>query len=112
MDRRQFIQRTTAGLGAAGAAGLVRGQDVSQASLDRADRLPREVWVATRSLEGLEAKTHQEMIPKVLRRMEQIEPCRPDIVCLPEVFPFLNISARPPLAEVAEKPLGPISVKR
>ena len=109
MDRRQFIQRTTVGLGAAGATGLVAPEAVTQAAVNRANRLPREVWVASLSLEGLEAKTHQEMVKKVLRRLEEVEACGPDIVCLPEVFPFLKISAPPPLAEVAEKPLGPIS---
>ena len=107
MDRRHFIQSATAGLGAAG-AGLVAGNAIAEGA-DRAKRLPREVWVASISLEGLEAGTHQEMLDKVFKRLGEIEPCQPDIVCLPEVFPFLNTSGRLPLSEVAEEPLGPIS---
>jgi predicted amidohydrolase len=49
------------------------------------------------------------MLRKVLGRLEEIEPFQPDVVCLPEVFPFLNTSATPPLKEIAEAPLGPIS---
>jgi predicted amidohydrolase len=45
----------------------------------------------------------------VFHRLAEIEPMQPDIVCLPEVFPFLKVSPRPPLAKIAETPLGPIS---
>jgi len=50
------------------------------------------------------------MIKKVLNLMEEVVPYQPDIVCLPEIFPFMRIAAkRPSLSEIAEKPLGPIS---
>ncbi|MDZ7617003.1 MAG: hypothetical protein U1E05_08365, partial [Patescibacteria group bacterium] len=76
----------------------------------RTDRLPREVWVATVSLEGLTADRFPQMIEAVLRRMEETLPCQPDVICLPEVFPFGTLRAgRPPLDEVAETPIGDIS---
>jgi len=110
IHRRKFL-KTSLGLGIAGLA----AQDIARAAgpepLQRANRLPREVWVASLSLHGLEAQSHEEMIRKVLKRLEEIKPLQPDVVCLPEVFPFLKISRRPPLAEVAEVPPGPISTR-
>lgn len=108
IDRRRFL-RTSAGLGALGAASLEASASPAPEPKAAAGRLPREVWVASLSLHNLEAQTHEEMIGKVFRRLEEIEPFQPDVVCLPEVFPFLKISKRPPLSEVAETPPGPIS---
>ena len=107
-DRRGFLQ-TSVGLGVAGAAGFGAAQATFAEPVERARRLPREVWGASLSLHGLEAQTYEEMIRKVFRRLEEIEPFEPDIVCLPEVFPFLKVSGGPLLAETAEVPPGPIS---
>jgi beta-ureidopropionase len=109
MDRRRFLRNATAGLGAASSAGLTAAKIRAESPVDKADRLPREVWVGTLSLDGLEAESYEVMIDKVERRMREMEPYQPDIVCLPEVFPFLKVSKRPPLSEIAEAPLGPIS---
>lgn len=72
-------------------------------------RLPREVWVASISQNGLRAGNHEQMMQAMLARMEEAARFEPDIVCLPEVFPFANLSGgRPPVADVAEEPVGPI----
>ncbi|MFV1964822.1 MAG: nitrilase-related carbon-nitrogen hydrolase [Pirellulaceae bacterium] len=107
-NRRGFLQ-TSVGLGVAGVAALGRTRSAVAAPVERAKRLPREVWVASLSLHRLEARTHEEMNHKVLKRLEEVEPFQPDVVCLPEVFPFMKTSVRPPLAEVAETPPGSIS---
>jgi beta-ureidopropionase len=58
----------------------------------------------------METGNYKEMTKKMLSRMEQIVPYQPDIICLPEVFPFANISSgRPPLSKIAEAPVGEIS---
>ena len=75
------------GVGVASAASPVPTSAV------RGERLPREVWVATVSLEGLSADRFPQMIEAVLRRMEETLPCEPDIICLPEVFPFGTLRA-------------------
>ena len=74
----------------------------------RAERLPREVWVGTVSLEKLEASSADEMNTKVLNRMEEIAPYQPDIVCTPEIFPYIKIRGKPNLSVIAENGLGPI----
>lgn len=110
IHRRRFL-KTSVGLGIAGFS-VCGGATVAKSeAVKPAKRLPREVWVASLSLHKLEARTHEEMIRKVLKQLDDIRPFQPDVVCLPEVFPFLKISKRPPLAEVAEAPLGPISTR-
>ena len=50
------------------------------------------------------------MIRMILGRMEDVVSYEPDIICLPEVFPFTNLSGgTPPLNEAAENPIGAIS---
>jgi predicted amidohydrolase len=59
---------------------------------------------------GLAAKTPDEMCRKMIRRMEESLPLRPDIICTPEVFPFVGLPGgiRPPLSECAEQRTGPV----
>ncbi len=71
-------------------------------------RLPREVWVASLSLEGLSARSPELMSKAVLARMEETLPYRPDIVCTPEAFAFARAGARGSIAEIAEKPVGTV----
>lgn len=66
------------------------------------------VWVASISLGKFEPKTYHEQIDLLLKRMEEVAPYQPDIVCLPEIAPFIKARKKPPISEVAEKPLGPI----
>ncbi len=109
--RRGFLQEASCGAGLVACAGMGMASTAQSAPpTARADRLPREVWVATVSLEGLGADRFPQMIEAMLRRMEEILPCEPDIICLPEVFPFGTLRAgRPPLDDVAEVPIGDIS---
>jgi len=73
----------------------------------RARRLPREVWIATISQEGMRAGDFAEMAEQMLQKMEQVVAYQPDIICLPELFLFSNVDRRrPPVADVAESPLG------
>ncbi|MBI4910661.1 MAG: carbon-nitrogen hydrolase family protein [Acidobacteria bacterium] len=88
-------------LGAPAAMGL--------ASASAAERLPREVWIAAIGQMGLTARNPEEMSGKMLQRMEEVLPMRPDIVCTPEVFPFAGLTVKhPPLSECAEEKTGPI----
>jgi beta-ureidopropionase len=69
----------------------------------KADRLPREVWVAAISLKGLwPAKTVQQRMKDVLERLESVYAFEPDIICLPETVNISWVEERQPLAELAE----------
>ena len=106
--RRGFLQAATAGAAFAVSTHANRAVSAEEkASADESSRLPREVWVASINQERLKAERFEQMIRAVLNRMESVVPFRPDIVCLPEVFPFANLDGgRPPLEEVAEVPIG------
>jgi len=113
-SRRQFLARAQhgIGLGIAGgftAPGEARPQE-SAASNSLDQRLPREVWVASIGQMGLSAQTSGEMCRKMLNRMEEVLSMQPDIICTPEVFPFVGLpgNARQPLQEIAEERTGPV----
>lgn len=110
MERRKFIRNSALGLG----AGTVLTSNLLVAANttndeEVVDKLPREVWIATFTLTKVEAETHEEMVDKVLDHMGEIANYKPDIICLPEIFPFFHISERTSIEDVAEKPLGKIT---
>ena len=110
--RRGFLKNASLALGVS----ILSGSRRATAETKRVNpvakhhRLPREVWIASISQYRLRAKNCDEMIRMIMRRMEEVVPYEPDIICLPEVFPFSNLSAgTPPLDETAEVPIGAIS---
>ncbi|MHC4559777.1 MAG: carbon-nitrogen hydrolase family protein [Planctomycetota bacterium] len=112
ITRRNFLQRTSLGCGLTILAGTTKASAASTGiePRPREKRLPREVWIATISQNRMEAGNYEEMIRKMLSRMEQVVSYQPDIICLPEVFPFANLSSgRPPISDVAEVPIGEVS---
>ncbi|MFZ2146748.1 MAG: carbon-nitrogen hydrolase family protein [Sedimentisphaerales bacterium] len=112
ITRRNFLKRTSQGFGLVILAGAQKGSTANPRfeSRPREKRLPREVWIATISQNRIEAKDFEEMTGKMLGRMEEVVSYQPDIICLPEVFPFANLSSgRPAISQVAEVPIGEIS---
>lgn len=107
VTRRDFLCRSALGAGA-GAAGLVPGAAISQPPGQPA-RLPREVWVATFSQREVRAEDPWDMQRKILAHMEAVVPYQPDVVCLPETFATAQVRNKPPVEEIAERPLGPYS---
>ena len=113
--RRKFLQSTSVGLSLGVWAGTQSTATAASSATrvrprPRENRLPREVWVATVSQNGMQARSYEEMIKKILGRMQELISYEPDIICLPEVFPFANLSSgRPPVSQVAEAPIGDIS---
>jgi predicted amidohydrolase len=110
--RRSFLRSASWGLGLAAGAGLQRTAPAASQgeTVPKENRLPREVWVGTVSQISMQASNHKDMARKMLVRMEEMASFEPDIICLPEVFPFANLSSvRPPVAEVAETPLGDVT---
>lgn len=112
MERRKFIRNSALGIG----SGLtLTSSTLSPSSgLDEnseLEKLPREVWIASFSSTRIEAVNHDEMVDKVLEEMEGIVNYKPDIICLPEIFPFFRISERASIQNVAEGPDGKITTK-
>ena len=110
--RRTFLKAASTSAGLAVWAGASGASTAAPAPGPRArrDRLPREVWIASISQNGMRARDPEDMIRQMLARMKEVARYEPDIICLPEVFPFVNLAGgRPPLADVAEEPIGAIS---
>ena len=110
MERRNFIKNSALGLGAG--VSLFSSTLSSASNLNGelgAEKLPREIWIATLTLTRIDADNYKEMIETVLDHMEDIANYKPDIICLPEIFPFFHISEKISIADVAEKPYGKIT---
>ena len=99
--RRQFGLAVTGTIAAREMAQGAPGSD----SENRGRQFPREVWVASMCQTGLKAREPQEMCDKMLVRMEETIPYQPDIVCTPELFPFVGLAGgvKPPISEWAEE---------
>ncbi|MEN8116711.1 MAG: carbon-nitrogen hydrolase family protein [Bacteroidota bacterium] len=108
-SRRDFIKKTALGTGAVATLGATSKVQPSEKEVSKSEKLPRKVWIATVSQQNVKAKNPEEMISKILKIMEEIVPMNPDIICLPEVFPYAYLPKRPPLSESAEKPIGPVT---
>ena len=112
MERRKFIRNSALGLGAG--VTLTSSTLSSSDSLNKSlevEKLPREVWIASFSSTRMEAANHGEMVEQVLEEMEGIVNYKPDVICLPEIFPFFHIAERVSVQDVAEDPLGRITSK-
>ena len=105
-SRRRFIKKSAIGLGATAMLGTQVNSFAQDKGTTQNKRLPREVWIATVSQEKLHANNSKEMISKILNIMEEIAPTKPDIICTPEIFPFVGISKKVSLKDAAEKPIG------
>lgn len=100
------------GVSAAALCGLAPRKFAAASETPAEPHLPREVWVASVCQAGLSAESPKQMIDKVLGRMKQIVPMKPDIICLPEMFHVANTKQpRPSLADSSESPIGPISIR-
>ncbi|MCP4614253.1 MAG: carbon-nitrogen hydrolase family protein [Planctomycetes bacterium] len=111
MQRRCLLKKTALGLGLDSLM-HTNGRQVQATTPAVSDsmlpRLPREVWPACISCDGIEASDPDDMITKMMVRMEEVLPYKPDIICLPENFPC-QCASKPSLAEISEVPLGPVT---
>lgn len=110
MERRKFIRNSALGLGAGvslTSSTISSTSNVTEKSVTV--KLPREVWIATLTLTKIDAVNHQVMVDEVLGHMKDIVNYKPDIICLPEIFPFFHISEKISIKEVAEQPMGKIT---
>ena len=111
LTRRNFLRQSGIALSAAAMAGGqgMNPEDSSARSADDPKKLPRELWIAGFSMMDFNASDDEEMVQKVLKQMEAISVYEPDIICLPETFPFVNIAKPFKIRDVAEAPPGPVT---
>lgn len=112
VSRRNFIRRTSVGVG----AGLV-GLSIPACSVKGPDdgrKMARKVSVATVDLKGLwPDKTRESRVKRMMERMENVVGLHPDIICLPELFDTSWVDEEFALADVAEdeKNPGPVTAR-
>ncbi|MFC1537281.1 nitrilase-related carbon-nitrogen hydrolase [Gemmatimonadota bacterium] len=113
VSRRGFLNSASVGLGSTlGAAALGASSCSAESTSHHAKRLPREVWIASITQNDLWADNHEQMTDMLIGRMQEVVPLNPDIICLPEISPFSNLSSgRREVAEIAEKSAGPVKAK-
>ncbi len=90
ISRRNFLGKTAA------TAGMVTIGSMGQAMVpenrnEQSERLPREVWIASISQMNLKSSTSAEMVDKVIGCLNEVLVYKPDVVCLPEIFPFWGV---------------------
>jgi predicted amidohydrolase len=66
-------------------------------------KLPREVWIASFGQHGMESEDPSGMIERTLSQMEGIIYHQPDIICLPEIFPYAKYRGTVEVPEEAAK---------
>jgi beta-ureidopropionase len=90
INRRNFLKKTaiTTSMAAIGPYAL-NGNSLSREMSNC--KLPREVWIAGISQMGLHTATSQLMVDEFVRIFNDVNTYKPDIICLPETFPFSNV---------------------
>jgi len=107
ISRRKFIGNASLGFGM-GAIGLPDFL-VQRDSRKIGTNSPRSVNIGTVSIMDLTASSTQDMVRQVLQIMDGIVSCQPDIICLPEIFAYTNITNyNYQVKNVAEKVPGPV----
>ena len=93
ITRRSFIEKATmtAGLATIG-TGHVFGQTSGLG--DSQVKLPREVWIATVSQQGMNMDTPEAMVQAIFSILKKSLAHSPDIICLPEVFMTFTIRGK------------------
>jgi predicted amidohydrolase len=104
LSRRNFIKNASVGIVG---VGVTPSPFLKQA--DEISRLPREVWVASVTLDGLDGQTVEERIKSLVQRMDELIHYQPDIICLSESIDATGVSNALPLRERAEVPPGPVT---
>ena len=110
-SRRNFLKKSvlTTGVAAFGSHTYASNSSFKE---KYNQKLPREVWISAISQMGLHTETSQLMMEEIFRILEDVRFYKPDIVCLPEVFPTSNIDVQLDLSDklkLHEKPLMQLS---
>ncbi len=92
-NRRNFLKKSaiTAGITAMGSYAIATNSITNKES---ADKLPREVWIASVSQANLSGDTSGELVKKILLMLGDVMVYQPDIICLPEAFVVSKVNQK------------------
>lgn len=111
-SRRKFLKQSSLGLGAGFVTVAAPFTNNSVAGQNK--KPPREILIATISMEGLkDSPTREARVKGILERMNQTTGMKPDVICLPELFDTMWVQEQVNLADVAEgeKTPGPVTAQ-
>lgn len=103
VPRRTLLR---AGAASALAASAAVAGDPRPSRSDDSRRPGREVWIASLTLDGIDAGSREDCLRQVLARMEAVAAWKPDLVCLPEIF-NARFRPRPSVVQQGEPIDGP-----
>jgi beta-ureidopropionase len=111
-SRRNFLKQSAlaTGLAAFGNFGFANSQSLQEKT--KKNKLAREVWIAGISQMDLYTQTPQSMLDQIMGIVDNVVVYQPDIICLPETFPVVNINQHLNLSEqleISEKALQQFS---
>jgi predicted amidohydrolase len=111
-SRRKFLKQSSLGLG----AGFITAATpfTTSSTSGQTKKLPREITIATITMEGLkDSPTREARVKGILTRMKDTTGMRPDVICLPELFDTMWVQEQKNLADVAEdeKTPGPVTAQ-
>lgn len=94
VTRRNFVKNTSLGVATFGLTSFIQDKDINKVELHHN---PREVYIASLTMNGIEGKDIKQVIQAALKQMDIALPMSPDIYCLPEAFHSAGVdSGRPP----------------
>lgn len=101
-SRRNFLKKSSALAGSLAVGKAAFPGNTQNNAGASAERLPREVWIASVSQMGLTAETPEQMTKMLIGHMQKALVYQPDIFCLPEVYPFSNVEKKYSLDDKVE----------
>ncbi|WPP48235.1 carbon-nitrogen hydrolase family protein [Catalinimonas niigatensis] len=113
MNRRNFIHKSSMTLGGISLVSQFAQCQATHQPLKavaKTDRLPREVWVASLTQQGIAGDSLEQVIQSAIRKMEMVSSYKPDIICLPEFFHVQGLrNKKLSVEEASEEPIGKIT---
>ncbi|MDF9800455.1 putative amidohydrolase [Catalinimonas alkaloidigena] len=113
MNRRNFINASAAALGSVSLVSqfaYAKPKYQKLGVVPKINRLPREIWVAALTQQGIAGDSLEEVVQSAVRKMETVSSYEPDIICLPEYFHVQGLRDNHlSVEEASEEPIGKIS---
>ncbi|MFC1651248.1 carbon-nitrogen hydrolase family protein [Candidatus Latescibacterota bacterium] len=113
VTRRRFFKNVSfnTAAGVVGTPIFASAYNEKEKSFEIEKRLPREVWLGSVDTNVKFEKTIEERIKNIFKKLENMIPYHPDVICLPETFPHSWVieADKMTLEEKAEEVPGPVS---
>jgi len=93
ISRRNFFEKSAATAGIV-TLGPISSVIASENKKEQLEKNPRKVWIASISQMKMNAPTSAEMVDQVIDSLNQITVYDPDIISLPEHFPWTGVEKR------------------